>query len=133
MTPPVGIVIPLYRDLSTAERCLSALLGSIAGLDAKLVLINDASPEPDLWSYCREVSQQLDLHLIEHTENRGFVASVNEGISALGDRDVIILNSDTEVPSEWVQRLLAVADAHPVVSSLSSFFECSAPRCDAAD
>ena len=72
MTLPVGIVIPVYRDLGTVQRCLNSVLGSLSGLDAELLLVNDASPEPDLTQYCRELSAENNFALIEHHENRGF-------------------------------------------------------------
>ena len=121
MSPSVGVVIPVYRDLRTVRRCLSSVLHTLAGLDVEVLLINDASPELDLVSYCRDLSDENDLQLIEHSENRGFVASVNEGIAALSGRDIIILNSDTEVPPGWIERLIAAAEACPDAASVTPF------------
>ena len=121
MTSPVGIVIPVYQGLSTVRRCLTSVLGTLAGLDVKLLLVNDASPEPLLASYCRELAGKNGLQLIEHQENRGFVASVNEGIAALSGRDVIILNSDTEVPPGWIERLIAASEIHSGAASVTPF------------
>ncbi|MAD95066.1 MAG: hypothetical protein CML33_06175 [Rhodobacteraceae bacterium] len=121
MTSPVGIIIPVYRDLITVQRCLTSVLGTLTQLDAELFLVNDASPEPDLTNYCRGLREEHGLQLIEHSENRGFVASVNEGITALNGRDVIILNSDTEVPPGWIERLIAAAEACPDAASVTPF------------
>jgi GT2 family glycosyltransferase len=121
MTSPVGIIIPVYRDLITVQRCLTSVLGTLTELDAELFLVNDASPEPDLTNYCRGLREEHGLQLIEHSENRGFVASVNEGITALNGRDVIILNSDTEVPPGWIERLIAAAEACPDAASVTPF------------
>ena len=121
MTSPVGIIIPVYRDLITVQRCLTSVLGTLTELDAELFLVNDASPEPDLTNYCRGLREEHGLQLIEHSENRGFVASVNEGITALNGRDVIILNSDTEVPPGWIERLIAAAKACPDAASVTPF------------
>ena len=39
---------------------------------------------------------------MRNRRNRGFVASVNSGIEAAGTHDVVLLNSDTEVPPGWL-------------------------------
>ena len=121
MSSPVGIIIPVYRDLSTVQRCLGSVLGTLAEVDAELFLVNDASPDPALANYCRELTEENGLQLLEHSENRGFVASVNEGIAALSGRDIIILNSDTEVPPGWIERLIAAAEACPDAASVTPF------------
>lgn len=121
MSSPVGIIIPVYRDLSTVKRCLGSVLGTLAEVDVELFLVNDASPEPALANYCRELTEENGLQFLEHSENRGFVASVNEGIAALSGRDIIILNSDTEVPPGWIERLIAAAEACPDAASVTPF------------
>ena len=121
MALQVGIVIPVYRDLKTVKRCVSSVLKTLQGHDVELLLVNDASPEPAITQYCRDLSEKSHVRLIEHSENLGFVASVNEGIVALSCRDVIILNSDTEVPLGWIERLVAAAETCPDAASVTPF------------
>jgi glycosyltransferase involved in cell wall biosynthesis len=49
------------------------------------------------------------LTLIENSENMGFAASVNRGLEVHPERDVVLLNSDTEVANDWLDRLTAAA------------------------
>ncbi|MGA8194814.1 MAG: glycosyltransferase, partial [Acetobacteraceae bacterium] len=51
----------------------------------------------------------------------GFVASANIGFGTAGTHDVVLLNSDTEVPSGWLTRLAGHAYATPRVASVSPF------------
>ena len=57
---------------------------------------------------------------------------MNSGMSLHGDRDVILLNSDTEVADGWVDRLAALASARKDAASISPFSNnatlCSYPR-----
>jgi len=46
---------------------------------------------------------------------------VNEGFAAAGQRDVVILNSDTEVPASWLTRLRAAADRELKAASITPF------------
>ena len=113
---PVDIIVPVYRDLAATRRCLESVLHADDPIMGRLIVINDASPEPEVTDYCASLSADAKLVSITHESNQGFVASVNEGMCLAQDRDVIILNSDTEVPEGWVTRLATVAQADRVAS-----------------
>jgi hypothetical protein len=52
---------------------------------------------------------------------QGLVYSVNLGIEAAAPNDVVLLNSDTEVPTGWLARLAGHAYARPRIASVSPF------------
>ena len=117
----VDIVIPVYRNHALTQRCVESVLHTLDPFIGAIHLINDATPEPELEQYCRQVAQDERVKLVEHSENQGFVVSVNEGFKLAGDRDVVILNSDAEVPKNWLSRLKAVADQNPRSASIMPF------------
>ena len=117
----VDIVIPVYRNHALTQRCVESVLHTPDPFIGAIHLINDATPEPELEQYCRQVAQDERVTLVEHSENQGFVVSVNEGFKLAGDRDVVILNSDAEVPKNWLSRLKAVADQNPRSASIMPF------------
>ncbi len=51
--------------------------------------------------------------------NLGFVRTVNKGLRLHRQRDVVILNSDTEVYNDWLDRLLGHARAYPRLGSIT--------------
>ena len=113
---PVDIIVPVYRDLAATRRCLESVFNAADPLMGRVIVINDASPEPELADYCSCLTADVDLVLTAHQSNKGFVASVNEGMRLAEDRDVIILNSDTEVPGDWVTRLATAAQGDRIAS-----------------
>ena len=113
---PVDIIVPVYRDLAATRRCLESVFNTADPLMGRVIVINDASPEPEVADYCVSLTADADLVSIAHESNKGFVASVNEGLRLAEDRDVIILNSDTEVPGGWVTRLAAAAQGDRIAS-----------------
>ena len=117
----VDIVIPVYRNHPLTKRCVDSVLSNPDPVMGGVYLINDATPEPELREYCQRVAQDERVELIEHLENQGFVASVNEGFQLADGRDVVILNSDTEVPKNWLGRLKAAADQNPKAASITPF------------
>lgn len=118
---PVDIIIPVYRNLALTERCVDSVLRAADPAMGTIHLINDASPEPELERYCEALSAHQDISLILHEANQGFVHSVNEGFVAAGSRDVVILNSDTEVSSGWLSRLRGAAERNPKAASVTPF------------
>jgi GT2 family glycosyltransferase/glycosyltransferase involved in cell wall biosynthesis len=117
----VDIVIPVYRGFVQTQRCLESVLADDARMPGDIVVIDDRSPEPKLSAWLGKLAATGKIHLIRNAKNLGFVASVNKGMRAADPRDVILLNSDTEVPRGWTRRLAAHAYAAPNIASVSPF------------
>src|SRR5690554_5435143 len=132
----VDIIVPLYRNLALSQRCVESVLAHTDMSTARLVLINDASPEAALADWCAALASREDTLLITHPENQGFVVSVNAGMALSEDRDVVLLNSDTEVPPGWLERLATAAASDPRIATLTPFSNngsiCSYPHFCAA-
>lgn len=138
-TTPVDIIIPVYRGLEDTQRCIQSALASRCKTDWHLLVINDCSPEPEVSKWLREIAaNEPRITLLENPLNLGFVATVNRGMSLHADRDVLLLNSDTEVASDWLDRIQRAAYAQPQVATVTPFSNnatiCSYPRfCQAND
>jgi GT2 family glycosyltransferase/glycosyltransferase involved in cell wall biosynthesis len=119
----VDVIVPVYRGLAQTRRCLRSLLRDPSrrdrGAAPRLIVIDDASPEPALSRYLDRLAARGLIHLLRHPRNLGYVASVNWGIAEAGRRDVVLLNSDTEVPAGWLSRLAGQAYADPDIASVS--------------
>lgn len=59
------------------------------------------------------------VHLIANVDNRGYAAANNQGIEASSGRYVLLLNSDTLVPTGAIARLLAFVDSRPGIGAAS--------------
>ena len=116
MSPIVDIVVPVYRGEAETRACLLSVLDarSAGAIATEVVVVDDASPEPALREWLRGLAAQGRITLIAHDVNRGFVASVNEAMALHGERDVVLLNSDTEVAAGWVDRLARHAQGERV-------------------
>jgi GT2 family glycosyltransferase len=112
ITGTVDVLVPVYRDLEVTRACVQSLLASRRRLRHKLRirLSNDASPEPEVAAYLREVARREDVVLVENAANRGFVGTVNDAMrAALAEPDcaaVLLLNSDAEVANDWLDRMV---------------------------
>ena len=125
LRPPEGVfadvVIPVYRGLEETRRCIESVLANLDPGPNRVIVVDDRSPEPDLVAWLDELRDAGRIVLIRNKRNVGFVTSVNRGIEAAGDHDVVLLNSDTEVPAGWLVRLTAQAYVHPRIATVSPF------------
>jgi GT2 family glycosyltransferase/2-polyprenyl-3-methyl-5-hydroxy-6-metoxy-1,4-benzoquinol methylase/glycosyltransferase involved in cell wall biosynthesis/cell division protein FtsB len=118
----IDIIVPVYRGLTDTQRCLQSVLSASYTVNWRLIVINDCSPEPEITEWLRLFAQnEPRIVLLENSQNLGFVATVNKGMSASTQNDVILLNSDTEVANDWLDRLCLTAYGFPRVASVTPF------------
>ena len=106
----IDVVVPVYGDEAATLNCLYHVLTSQNQTAFELVVINDASPENSLVETLHILADDGYFTLLENEENKGFVATANRGMQFHTDRDVVLLNADTEVYGNWLDRLLAHRD-----------------------
>ncbi len=84
-------------------------------------MIDDASPDPDIARYLGGLAERGRITLLRNASNLGFVQSVNRGMALHAARDVVLLNSDTEVANDWLDRLYRTAYAHADIATVTPF------------
>ena len=117
--PKVDVIIPVYGGAQETLRCLWSVLTAPVRTPFELVVINDAGPVPELNAMLRSLAARDLFTLEQHKVNLGFVKTVNQGLKLHRDRDVVILNSDTEVYNDWLDRLLQHAVQHPRLATVT--------------
>ena len=133
LPPCVDVIVPVFAGLDDTRRCIESVLCSLCLTRYRLIIINDASPDQSITEWLTQL-QRLEprVLLIENTENLGFVASVNLGMSLSQDNDVVLLNSDTEVANNWLDRLRNSAYDNGRVGTVTPFSNnatiCSYPK-----
>jgi len=113
----VDIVVPIFNAPDSLRRCLDALERN-TDTPAHLVLIDDASTDPEIESILGRYADRPNVEVIRNATNLGFTKSVNRGLQAT-QNDVIILNSDVEVVPGWLDRMRLTAKQHPAAASIT--------------
>ncbi len=130
--PLIDVIVPVYKNRILTWRCLSSVLQARNTIAFELIVVEDCSPEPQISADLKEISARGWITLIRNDSNLGFVCSINKGISQHRDRDVVILNSDTEVYDGWLDRLHQAAYSSEKVASVTPLSNnatiCSYPR-----
>jgi len=117
----VDVVLPVYRGYDETLNCIYTALNTPNRTHFELVVINDCTPEPALADKLIELRDQNLITLLINQENLGFVATVNKGMQLHPHRDIILLNADTEVYNDWVDRLVAASTQAERIGSVTPF------------
>jgi GT2 family glycosyltransferase/glycosyltransferase involved in cell wall biosynthesis len=129
----VDVVIPVHNGYAALRRCIESVLGSRQATKYALVIVDDASTDPDTIAYLGTLPVTDNVAILRNEINRGFVYSANRGLALHADRDVVLLNSDTEVANDWLDRLRTAAWREPNIGTVTPFSNnatiCSYPVC----
>jgi hypothetical protein len=121
----LAVVVPVYRGLAVTQTCLTALLAALPA-GTRLIIVDDATPEPALADWLGGFAGDSGARLIRHTRNRGFPAAANAGLLAASGRDVLLLNSDALVPPGAIEALQDALYARPEIGSATPFSNAAA-------
>ena len=132
--PAIDIVVPVHNAVDDLKRCVDSVLLHTRG-DFRLLLIDDASPDPAVASYIEELRSRAlsHVHCLSSEKNVGFTLTANLGMRiARDDADVVLLNSDTIVTRGWLDKLARCAQSDPAIGTITPFSNnaeiCSLPR-----
>lgn len=116
----VDIILPVYGAPDDTLRCLYSVLATKNTTPFNLIVIDDCSPDEELSKTLRELSLTLPFEFHQNKENKGFVLTCNLGFSLNPNRDIILLNSDTEVFDGWVDKIMACATNNPDAGTITA-------------
>lgn len=111
----VDVIVPVFKGYSDTLACIASVLSSANQTAFELVVINDASPDERLSQALIRLEVMGLITLLQNDVNLGFVKTINRGLSR-SQRDVIMLNNDTLVFNNWIDRLRAHAIAAKVAT-----------------
>ena len=110
----VDVIVPCYGYGRFLRECVESVLTQSLR-DVRVLIIDDASPDETA-----EVADQLmredpRVAYFRHPENRGHIATYNEGIELASARYLLVLSADDYLLPGALARAVAVMDAHPEV------------------
>ena len=110
------VIIPNYNGMKFLEPCMKALQKQSCQ-DFTVLVVDNASEDGSvawLQKNCPETA------ILQMKTNTGFSGAVNAGIQASRTPYVILLNNDTEVFPDYVEKLLQAAERSDKIFSVSS-------------
>jgi GT2 family glycosyltransferase len=111
----VSVVIPNWNGRRWLPGCLTALTAQEL-VPAEVIVVDNGSRDGSLEYLKRE---HADVRVIPFTQNTGFAHAANVGIAAAAHDVVAMLNTDVELASDWLRRMVEVLAADPRVGSVA--------------
>lgn len=105
-----AVVILNYNTKAYLRQFLPGLLASCEELDARVIVADNASSDGSAQLMQEEFPQ---VPLIELKENYGFTGGYNRALAKLEADYFVLINSDIEVPQDWLKPLVEWMDSHP--------------------
>lgn len=116
----LDVIVPVYGAPDDTLRCIFSVLSAENTIAYNLIVIEDCGPDPSLRDKLLELSQRFGFEYHENKENQGFVLTCNRGFLLHENRDVILLNSDTEVFDGWLDRIIGCATKNPRAGTITA-------------
>lgn len=128
----VDIIIPVYNAYDDLHKCLQSIYQYTDLIHNRLILIDDHSSDTRIMSYL-DSQEKENIIVIHNKENRGFSNNINLGIAQSEERDVILLNSDTIVTKNWIEKIVKCAYSDKFIGTVTPLSNnatlCSVPDC----
>jgi GT2 family glycosyltransferase len=116
---PVHVIMPVFNGYECIENCLDSLFRNTDLSYHTLVVIDDKSTDQRVPEYLRKLQDnkgQRKIEMVFNDENLGFVKTINKGMKS-SPSDVIILNSDTILTANWIDKLQRAAYSKTAVAT----------------
>ena len=112
----VSVVIPCYKYGHYLEEAVSSVLDDQAGVDVRVLIIDDASPDDSAEVASKIAARDPRVDVIVHAANKGNIATYNEGLLEWADGDYcLLMSADDRLTPGALRRARDLLDAHPNV------------------
>ena len=108
----VSVIIPAYNEEKGIKNVLEtvALVLEETGLEFEIIVVDDGSDDRTAVTVRR-----AGVRLIEHDSNRGYGASLKDGIRQARNEYILILDADGTYPEDAIPVLLEAGDKYEMV------------------
>jgi GT2 family glycosyltransferase len=106
----LSIVIICWNDLKVIQDCLRSIYRETSEIPFEVIVSDNGSTDGSL-EYVRE--NFPSVRIVENGDNIGFARGNNAGIDVARGEYVLILNPDTIIHRNALDKLVAYADRHP--------------------
>jgi GT2 family glycosyltransferase len=105
----VSVVIVSWNTKEVTRNCLTSVFRETKNLNFEVFVVDNASTDGTVPMIKKEFPQ---ARLIENSENKGFAAANNQAIRKAAGEFILLLNSDTIVIENAIEKLACFARTH---------------------
>jgi glycosyltransferase involved in cell wall biosynthesis len=113
--PRVSVVIPCYNYGRYLRQCVESITQGQPGIELQIIIIDDKSTDDSVAIARSIAAQDKRVRVIAHTENKGHIATFNEGLCAATGEFVLLISADDLVTPGALTRAAELLVAEPSV------------------
>jgi GT2 family glycosyltransferase/glycosyltransferase involved in cell wall biosynthesis len=117
----IDVVVPVSGSASSVRACLDSVLAAPQKTAFDLIVVDDASPEPELGTMLSAMAGSGLITLLTQQSPQGFAAAINRAAALHPDRDIVVIHEDAELANDWLDRLSARATDSADVCTITPF------------
>ena len=106
----LSVIIVNWNTKDLLCQCIDSLTQTLKKIDTEVFVVDNGSTDGSVAAVREKVS---GVRLIENLVNLGFAKANNQAISLSSREYLLLLNPDTQVKDEAIERMLFFMDAHP--------------------
>jgi GT2 family glycosyltransferase/glycosyltransferase involved in cell wall biosynthesis len=118
-SPRVAVIVVVHTGFDRCIACVNAVLTTTDPDQVALIVVNDASPEPDVSAALQTLAAEGRITLLVNPRNLGLAASINRAMALHPDRDAVWLDAHAEVHGDWLDRLRRAAASAPAIATVT--------------
>ena len=115
------VIMPVYKGYDETLASIYAVLANEQRTAFALHVINDVTPDHALDAEITRLSEEGLFSYERNSTNLGFVKSVNKGLRRFSDKQIVLLNADTQVFGNWLDRIDAHAKRDERIATITPF------------
>ena len=111
-----SIIVLCYNGLEETTRpCLESIIKNTPAGSYELIVVDNASVDGTA-EYLKAFAAKHENVVLQLNDiNKGYAGGNNDGIKLAQGQYIVLLNNDTLVPKEWLERLLKILKEQPSV------------------
>lgn len=119
----VDVIVTVHNSYHDTLTCIESVLASTRPDGTEVIVVDDATPDPNLRDALLGLARDRLITLLTNPRNLGFPGAANKGMRLHSAKDVVLLNSDTEVFGDWIERLREAAYSADDIGSVTPLCE----------
>lgn len=110
----IDVIVPCYRYAHFLRECVESVLAQNAD-NIRVLIIDDASPDNTAEVAAQLMGEDSRVNFIRHTNNKGHIATYNEGIDWASGEYLLLLSADDYLLPGALNRATCLLDEHTEV------------------
>ena len=120
MSPLCDLILLTWNRPDLSIPCVERLLRHTT-VSSRLIIVDNASTDPQALAFLERVrgTPLVDVEVVRRAENEGFAKGMNAGLTRTAAPWICLLNNDILVTAGWLEELIRVAQANPIIGALN--------------